>query len=43
MQSNNSEFVVFTGNANPGMAEEIAKHLGTSLALPMLVVFLTVK
>ena len=31
MHSNNSEFVVFTGNANPGMAEEIAKHLGTSL------------
>ena len=31
MQSNNSEFVVFTGNANRGMAEEIAKHLGTSL------------
>lgn len=31
MHSNNSEFVVFTGNANRGMAEEIAKHLGTSL------------
>lgn len=31
MQSNHSEFVVFTGNANRGMAEEIAKHLGTSL------------
>ena len=31
MHSNNSEFVVFTGNANPGMAEEFAKHLGTSL------------
>lgn len=33
MQSNNSEFVVFTGNANRGMAEEIAKHLGTSLGV----------
>ena len=31
MHSNNSEFVVFTGNANRGMAEEIAKHLGASL------------
>ena len=31
MHSNHSEFVVFTGNANRGMAEEIAKHLGTSL------------
>ena len=31
MQSNNSEFVVFTGNANRGMAEEIAKHLGAPL------------
>ncbi|OOH84868.1 ribose-phosphate pyrophosphokinase [Comamonas kerstersii] len=31
MQSNHSEFVVFTGNANRGMAEEIAKHLGASL------------
>ncbi|MDO4968914.1 MAG: ribose-phosphate pyrophosphokinase, partial [Comamonadaceae bacterium] len=29
--SNHSEFVVFTGNANRGMAEEIAKHLGASL------------
>ncbi len=25
------DFVVFTGNANPGMAEEIAHHLGTTL------------
>jgi ribose-phosphate pyrophosphokinase len=31
MQSNNSEFVVFTGNANRSMAEEIAKHLGAPL------------
>ncbi len=31
MQSKHSEFVVFTGNANRGMAEEIAKHLGASL------------
>ena len=31
MQSNHSEFVVFTGNANRGMAEEIAKHLGAYL------------
>ena len=31
MQSNNSEFIVFTGNANRSMAEEIAKHLGTTL------------
>ncbi len=23
--------MVFTGNANPGMADEIAKHLGTQL------------
>ena len=31
MHSNYSEFVVFSGNANRGMAEEIAKHLGASL------------
>ena len=31
MHSNHSEFVVFTGNANRGMAEEIAKHLGAPL------------
>ena len=31
MQSNTSQFVVFTGNANRGMAEEIAKHLGAPL------------
>jgi ribose-phosphate pyrophosphokinase len=27
----NSDFMVFTGNANPGMAAEIAQHLGTTL------------
>ncbi|QXZ09951.1 ribose-phosphate pyrophosphokinase [Comamonas sp. Y33R10-2] len=31
MHSHNSDFMVFTGNANPGMAEEIVKHLGTTL------------
>ncbi|MEY4738175.1 MAG: hypothetical protein RL302_2494, partial [Pseudomonadota bacterium] len=25
------DFMVFTGNANPGMAAEIARHLGISL------------
>ncbi len=28
---NNQEFLVFTGNANPKMASDIAKHLGTTL------------
>ncbi|MDH4482887.1 MAG: ribose-phosphate pyrophosphokinase, partial [Rhodoferax sp.] len=31
MQANHPDFMVFTGNANPGMAAEIAQHLGTSL------------
>ena len=31
MQANQPDFMVFTGNANPGMAAEIAKHLGTQL------------
>ena len=31
MHSNFSDSVVFTGNANPCMAEEICRHLGTSL------------
>ena len=31
MHSHHSDFMVFTGNANPGMAEEIVKHLGTTL------------
>ena len=31
MHSHHSDFMVFTGNANPGMAEEIVKHLGTNL------------
>ena len=31
MQSNHSQFKVFTGNANVAMATEIAKHLGTAL------------
>ena len=31
MHSHHSDFMVFTGNANAGMAEEIVKHLGTSL------------
>ncbi|MFM7341832.1 MAG: ribose-phosphate diphosphokinase, partial [Betaproteobacteria bacterium] len=31
MQANHSDFVVFTGNANPRLAAEIARHLHTSL------------
>ena len=31
MQAPNNDFMVFTGNANPGMADEIARHLGISL------------
>ena len=31
MHSHHSDFMVFTGNANAGMAEEIVKHLGTTL------------
>ncbi|MBS7349711.1 MAG: ribose-phosphate pyrophosphokinase [Comamonas sp.] len=31
MHSNQSEFVVFSGNANRNLAEEICQHLGTSL------------
>ncbi len=31
MQANHPDFMVFTGNANPGMAADIARHLGTSL------------
>ena len=31
MQTHHPDFMVFTGNANPGLAAEIAQHLGTSL------------
>lgn len=31
MQANSPDFMVFTGNANPGLAAEIVQHLGTSL------------
>ena len=31
MQAHHPDFMVFTGNANPGLAAEIAQHLGTSL------------
>ena len=31
MQNFDSDFLVFTGNANPSLAEEIVKSLGTSL------------
>ena len=31
MQTNPQDFLVFTGNANPVLAAEIAKHLGTKL------------
>jgi ribose-phosphate pyrophosphokinase len=31
MQAPSSEFLVFTGNANPTLAHEIASHLGTSI------------
>ena len=30
-QAHTPDFLVFTGNANPGMAAEIAQHLGISL------------
>uniref|UniRef100_UPI003FA6E5EE ribose-phosphate pyrophosphokinase-like domain-containing protein n=1 Tax=Salmonella enterica TaxID=28901 RepID=UPI003FA6E5EE len=30
-QASQPDFMVFTGNANPGLAEEIAQHLGISL------------
>ena len=31
MQMHHPDFMVFTGNANPGLAEEIAQNLGISL------------
>jgi len=31
MQANHPDFLVFTGNANPGMAGELANHLGIQL------------
>ena len=31
MQANHPDFLVFTGNANPGMAGELATHLGIGL------------
>jgi ribose-phosphate pyrophosphokinase len=31
MQTHQPDFLVFTGNANPSMAAEIAQHLGTSV------------
>ena len=31
MQASHSDFMVFTGNANPSLAEEVAQHLGTTL------------
>ena len=31
MQANQPDFMVFTGNANPALAAEIARHLGTTL------------
>ncbi len=31
MQPHHTDFMIFTGNANPGMAADIAKHLGISL------------
>ena len=31
MQAHHPDFMIFTGNANPGMAAEIAQHLGISL------------
>ena len=31
MQANHPDFMVFTGNANPGMAAEIAQYLGITL------------
>ncbi|MEY5029912.1 MAG: Ribose-phosphate pyrophosphokinae, partial [Pseudomonadota bacterium] len=29
--ANHSDFMLFTGNANPALAAEMAKHLGTQL------------
>ena len=31
MQANHPDFMVFTGNANPGMAAEIAQYMGITL------------
>ena len=31
MLNNHPDFMIFTGNANPGLAAEICKHLGTNL------------
>ena len=31
MQAHHPDFMIFTGNANPGMAAEIAQHLGITL------------
>ena len=31
MQTHHSDFMIFTGNANPSMAAEIAQHLGISI------------
>lgn len=31
MHTNHSDFMIFSGNANRGIAEEIARHLGTTL------------
>ena len=31
MQAHHPDFMIFTGNANPAMAEEIAQHLGITL------------
>ena len=31
MQASPTDFMVFTGNANPRLAEEVAQHLGTTL------------
>ena len=31
MQAHHPDFMVFTGNANPGMAAEIAQNLGTTV------------
>ena len=33
MQTQHPDFMIFTGNANPGMAAEIAQHLGISLGV----------
>jgi len=31
MQATHPDFMVFTGNANPGLASEIAAHMGITL------------